>query len=123
MTIASSLTPRRIIVKGRWIPATCAVALITLAGCTGGDSSDGPTKCSTLWVVGETLPADYEGFCQEGDRKFDAYHTVCEDGKRRMFVHQNETGTSTHIAITGEVIQDYSEDVDAALYANCQPDD
>ena len=49
-----------------------AVLVVTLAGCGGGDDSDAGQpeasgavetlpSCDETWVVGETLPADYDG--------------------------------------------------------------
>ena len=114
------------------------VLMFALSACGGGgdakNSSDAKssaggdaktvsdlTKCSDVWVVGKTLPADYEEGCVEGDTQLDTASTPCADGKTSLFIHQTETGKNTHLAITGLKIQAYAEDAYSKAYDVCQP--
>jgi hypothetical protein len=111
-----------------------AVALIlALSACGGGgdaksgagEAGDVPgdlPQCSDVWIVGNTLPADYDSpGCNDGDIQSDTSHTPCADEKTRLFVHQTEFGKNTHVAITGTKIQAYTEERYSEAYDVCQP--
>lgn len=51
----------------------------TSAPVSDAPESSGTPTCSDVWVVGETLPEDYEG-CEEGDTLFASVTQDCKDG-------------------------------------------
>lgn len=59
--------------------------LLATTGCGAGDDTDkdDPTSdtpaCSSVWQVGETLPADYAD-CMDGDTIMAGSYYDCEDG-------------------------------------------
>lgn len=85
------------------LAAVVLVPLLALVGCSGGDETEdgsgtpdpsassaldgsaspdnGATPpCSEVWVEGQTLPADYGLFCQDGDDVELAVTIPCGDG-------------------------------------------
>jgi hypothetical protein len=48
-------------------------------------------------------------------------YTPCADGKTRLFVHQDDFGRETHVAISGSEIHAYSKKARRAALATCRP--
>ena len=92
-------------------------ALVLLAACGGG--SDGPTgasglgdlpKCSTVWMVGESIPKGYDG-CLQGDSALGSLEWDCKVGEKLQLVELKSAAFFT--AADGSVAKaelDYAED-------------
>lgn len=52
--------------------------VLLAAGCT--DDGDELSACRDVWVVGETLPKDYEGCTADGDKVVTPELFECEEG-------------------------------------------
>lgn len=78
-------------------------------------------NCTDVWKVGKTLPADYRFGCLDGGAVFVEAYTACADGKTRLFVHQDEFGKDTHVAISGSEVHAYSKKARRAALAKCRP--
>lgn len=66
-------------------PLAALALLAALTGCSGGsqdvsDVEEGLPSCSSVWTVGETLPADYDG-CTDGDTIVVAVSQSCTSGE------------------------------------------
>lgn len=123
----------------RTLAVLAAVPLLLLSGCgaggsddagaggssdgtaSGGDSSTDTPKCTDIWKVGTTLPADFTGCMEDSTTLLDSSYTPCKDGKTKMFIDQSPTGMNRFVAITGEKIQKYTQSADKKAYDECQP--
>ena len=88
-----------------------AVLVVTLAGCGGGDDSDAGQpeasgavetlpSCDETWVVGETLPADYDGCVITGNEVQVFSPGECPSGA------QYATYEDRYYAVPGEAVQE-----------------
>lgn len=106
------------------------VLILVIAGCGKSgkekaaedfvDSVNNSPKCSEVWVVGGTIPDDYEG-CTDGAGALDpAFSYDCADGST-MFVH-GDTPTEFW-TIDGKVTTGSAADFSAAFFgkAGCKP--
>lgn len=82
------------------------------------ESAEALPKCSELWVVGQTLPADYEGCRTEGGIDQGARYP-CTDGNGELVGHNDQ-----FFARLGGPIKAYGDDeadFSRELYEVCNP--
>lgn len=91
--------------------------------CYGYEDADaGVPVCSELWVVGNTLPADYAG-CDQDGMTVGEIGVDCVDGETALFVFENpQTGEDQFFAITGQKVGDATDDSDGGRYATAYAD-
>lgn len=103
------------------------ILVLAFAGCSDSDDGggDGGSKdeagtpaCSEVWVIGETLPENYEG-CMEGNNLTAVTGYECKDGGSLYALEKG--GEDAMFGVTGQTIGDstdekaYGETYDACL--------
>ena len=98
------------------------LVLGSLAACGGGSSDpltqtreDSP-KCADVWVVGKTLPKDFENCIgSDGAIVLGAYYD-CADGSQ-LTMNDEPKG----LAVLGQKIQKYTDATWSAAFDKCKP--
>ena len=104
--------------------AIAVAALLSVVACGAGEDEKAYTEftdavaatpnCADVWVVGETLPEDYEG-CRDDDDvlQLSAYYT-CDDGTKL-------TGYDDRLyAVMGSEIRDHNDNGYVRAFAACK---
>jgi hypothetical protein len=118
--------------KGSALALLCVFALVSCGRPTSYDGEGAIAelakgkdasyvKCKDAWKVGKTLPADYRFGCLNGSSVLIEAYTPCSDGKTRLFVHKDQFGRDTHVAISGSKVHAYSKAAQRAAMAKCRP--